>query len=241
VSSLQQWLAARALDGVDLTGVHRLLDVGCGDGRVTASLVDRIPDGEGVGIDPSPRMIAVAPSSRWLEFRVGSAETMSFRDEFDLVVSFNALHWVKEQFSALEAIAAALRRGGRATLVFVCDGPQPSLEDVAMTVTASPTWSDHFAAFTPPFVHPDPVAWQREATVAGFVAKSVRVDDLEWDFGTREAFTAWCAVGFGGWTGGLSSEDAERFVSDVVDAYAAARGSDHVFRFRQLVANLTRR
>ena len=221
--------------------MHRLLDVGCGDGRITESLVDRIPDGRGVGIDPSPRMVDVAPASERLTFEVGSAETMSFRDEFDLVVSFNALHWVQDQTAGLAAIAAALHTGGRATLVFVCDGPRPSLEDVAMTVTASPRWVDRFVRFAAPFVHPDPQQWQRDAESAGLIVDSLRVDDLEWDFGSREAFAAWCAVGFGGWTGHLPSEEADRFVSDVVDAYAAATHSDHVFRFRQLVANLTRR
>ncbi|HEU4999725.1 MAG TPA: methyltransferase domain-containing protein, partial [Lapillicoccus sp.] len=188
-------MAARALDGVDLTGVHRLLDVGCGDGRITESLVDRIPDGRGVGIDPSPRMIAVAPSSERLTFEVGSAETMSFDSEFDLVVSFNALHWVQDQAAALAAIAAALRPGGRASLVFVCDGPRPSLEDVAMTVTSSPRWMNRFVGFIAPYVHPDPQQWQRDAASAGLDVADLRVDDLEWDFGTRETFAAWCAVG----------------------------------------------
>jgi trans-aconitate 2-methyltransferase len=183
-------------------------------------------------------MIAVAPSSERLTFEVGSAETMSFDSEFDLVVSFNALHWVQDQAAALASIAAALRPGGRATLVFVCDGPRPSLEDVAMTVTTTPRWSDRFVGFTAPYRHPDPPQWQRDAASAGLDVTDLRVDDLEWDFGTREAFAAWCAVGFGGWTGDLASDEADRFVADVVDAYAAETGSDHVFHFRQLVAAL---
>src|SRR6476620_5220943 len=61
-----------------------------------------------------------------------------------------------------------------------------------------------------------------------------------WDFGPREAFTAWCAVGFGGWTGHLTAEEGSAFVDQVVDAYAEATGSDHVFRFMQLVGKLSR-
>jgi trans-aconitate 2-methyltransferase len=63
---------------------------------------------------------------------------------------------------------------------------------------------------------------------------------LSWDFRTRDAFAAWCAVGFGGWTGHLSEEDGSAFVEQVVDAYAAATGSDHEFRFMQLVGRLTK-
>ena len=186
-------------------------------------------------------MIAVAPSSDRLTFEAGSAETMTFRDAFDLVVSFNALHWVQDQTAALAAIAAALHAAGRATLVFVCDGPRPSIEDVAMAVTSSPQWAGRFGQFSAPYVHPDPVQWQRDSESVGLVVDDLHVNDLEWDFGSRAAFAAWCAVGFGGWTGDLASDDADRFVQDVVDAYASATGSDHVFRFLQMVANLIKR
>jgi trans-aconitate 2-methyltransferase len=240
VNTLQQWLARRALDDVDLRGVESLLDVGCGDGRVTQSLAERIPGGRCVGIDPSPGMVAVAPAGDGLTFQVGAAETMTFTDEFDLVVSFNALHWVPDQAAALTRVAAALHPGGRAMLVFVCAGPRPSVEDVAMTVAHSPRWQEAFAGFVAPFVHPHPVEWQGLARSAGLTVDDVRVDDLSWDFESREAFAAWCAVGFGGWTGHLSREDDAAFVAQVVDAYAATTGSDHVFRFMQLVGRLTR-
>jgi trans-aconitate 2-methyltransferase len=240
VNTLQQWLAARALDDVDLTGVRSLLDVGCGDGRITESLANRIPEGRAIGIDPSPGMIAVAPSSDRVIFEVGAAEAMTFQDEFDLVVSFNALHWVRDQVRALTAIATALHGGGRAVLVFVCDGPRPSIEDVAMMVAASGHWSALFPSFVAPYVHPDPEEWQRSARSVGLDVTELRVDDLEWDFGSRESFVAWCTVGFVGWTGSLSAGDATAFVADVVDAYAVASGSDHVFRFVQLVGKLTK-
>ncbi|MEP6648699.1 MAG: methyltransferase domain-containing protein [Lapillicoccus sp.] len=240
VNTLQQWLAGRALDDVHLDGVRSLLDVGCGDGRVTQSLAEQIPGARCVGIDPSPGMIAVAPASEHTRFEVGAVETMTFDDEFDVVVSFNALHWVKHQHRALETIGAAMHSGGRAVLVFVCAGPRSSLEDVAMALAATPRWSGSFPGFSAPFLHPDPEQWQRDAQSVGLGVSDVRVDDLQWDFGSRDAFAAWCAVGFGGWTGDLSAEDGQGFVDEVVAAYAAETGSDHVFRFMQLVGKLTK-
>lgn len=240
VNTLQQWLAGRALDDVNLVGVRSLLDVGCGDGRITQSLAAQIPGARCVGIDPSPGMIAVTPAADGIVFEVGAAETMTFDDEFDLVVSFNALHWVLDQDRAVAAIAAAMHHGGRAVLVFVCDGPRPSLEDIAMTVACSPRWSASFPRFSAPFVHPDPEQWQRDVEVVGLHVSDLRVDDLAWDFGSRDPFAAWCAVGFGRWTGDLSVQDGQEFVEDVVDAYVAEIGSDHLFRFMQLVGKLTK-
>ncbi|MEO7234792.1 MAG: hypothetical protein ABIW80_05405, partial [Lapillicoccus sp.] len=141
------------------------------------------------------------------------------------------------------AIARALHAGtppGRCLAVFVCAGPRPSLEDVAMTVARGPSWVRAFEGFAAPYVHPDPAVWRSTAEAAGLDVERMRVDDLEWDFGSREAFTAWCTVGFGAWTSRLTDEEVPRFMADVVDAYAAATGSPQTFRFMQLVASLRR-
>ena len=238
VSSLQQWLAERAAAGFTLRAVNRLLDIGCGDGRITAAIADHIPDATVIGVDPSPRMIAVAPSGPNLSFRLGDVNTLQFSAEFDAIVSFNALHWVPDQFGALVRIATALTPGGSALLVFVCAGDRPSLEDVAMEVVASQRWRSQFVDFEAPFVHPDVVEWEAMAWSAGLEVRERDVQDLSWDFGTRASFAEWCTVGFGAWTDRLDRGDAGAFVDDVVTAYGRATGSESVFRFMQLRAML---
>jgi len=68
----------------------------------------------------------------------------------------------------------------------------------------------------------------------------IRVDDLAWDFGSREAFTAWRTVGFGGWTSRLADPDVPEFMTQVVDAYEAQTGSAQTFRFMQLLGSTSR-
>lgn len=238
VSSLQQWLADRSLAGLELDGVQSLLDVGCGDGRVTAAIAARLPGARVVGIDPSPRMISVAQQADGLTFEVGDVCAMRFSAEFDAVVSFNALHWVPDQRGALTRIGAALHTAGRALLVFVCAGERPSLEQVAMETTATSAWAGHFTDYRAPFVHPEVEEWTSTAEGCGLDVVDTAVDDLSWDFGSRDAFTKWCAVGFGGWTERLPPESADDFVADVVAAYERAVGSAQIFRFMQLRARL---
>ena len=155
VSDLQQWLADRALDGLNLDGVRSLLDIGCGDGRITAEIARRIAAATVVGLDPSPRMISIAPAGRNLTFELGDVYSMTYQSTFDAVVSFNALHWVLDQRLALSRIAAALRPSGWAFLVFVCAGERPSLESVAMKVVRGTAWQRYFEDFDAPFIHPD--------------------------------------------------------------------------------------
>src|SRR3989440_12980568 len=110
ISTLQKTMADESLARLSLEGGERVLDVGCGDGKITAEIATRVPRGSVLGVDPSHDMIAFA-SSRFatkdhasLRFEVADARRMPYRNEFELLVSFNALHWVAEQEAALASI-----------------------------------------------------------------------------------------------------------------------------------------
>src|SRR5512140_1399422 len=103
-------MAAEVLALLRFDGHEQVLDVGCGDGRITAGIAARVPRGGVTGVDPSRAMIARAVATFGaathpnLRFGVGDARTLAFDDAFDRVVSFNALHWVPEQDAALRSI-----------------------------------------------------------------------------------------------------------------------------------------
>src|SRR5262245_21416562 len=61
-SSLQQVMAEEQLGLLTLEGTERILDVGCGDGKVTAELAARVPGGSVLGVDPSRDRVAFASS-----------------------------------------------------------------------------------------------------------------------------------------------------------------------------------
>jgi trans-aconitate 2-methyltransferase len=241
VSALQMWVATQSLAGVAMAGDERVLDVGCGDGRITAAIADQLPDGSILGIDPSPRMIAAAGpfASPRLRFAVGDVLSMDFRDEFDAVVSFNALHWVPDQHGALTRIRAALRHRSWALVQAVCAGPRPSLEALAMRTCDEPAWREHFAGFRAPFVHVDPDRYAELAAGAELRLTDREVSDLTWDFDTAEEFARWCRVGFDSWTARLPDDAAaDAFVAAVLDRYEQVTGSPRRLQFMQLRARL---
>ncbi|MGH6887007.1 MAG: class I SAM-dependent methyltransferase, partial [Geminicoccales bacterium] len=146
-NTLQRWLADEHLAMLELDGTERVLDIGCGDGRITAAIARRLKSGSVLGIDPSTHMIDFAKAhfaDPNLAFAVGDATTLSYRGEFDLVVSFNALHWVRDQNAALRGIREALKPTGRAFLEFVPQGPRKCLEDVIEETCASERWAPCF-------------------------------------------------------------------------------------------------
>ena len=63
ISQLQETMAAEVLSLLDLKGIERVLDVGCGNGKVTAEIASRVPHGTVLGIDSSAEMVAFAATS----------------------------------------------------------------------------------------------------------------------------------------------------------------------------------
>jgi trans-aconitate 2-methyltransferase len=249
-ASLQAAMAARTLAQLDVEGGEHVLDVGCGDGRVTAEVAARVPRGSVLGIDPSREMIAHAMSAYApaacpnLRFEVGDARDIPDRHEFDLVVSFNALHWEHEQEDALRSIRGALRPGGRAIVRFVPAGPRASLEDVIDEVRRSPRWDVHFRGFRRPDVHPSPEEYRAMAERNGFVVEEIGVEDEAWDFGTEESFAGWCRANFVAWTGRLPADESDAFIADVLGRYrsAVAVGPEeaNTFKFYQMAIRMRR-
>ena len=93
----------------DVSG-QRILDLGCGDGVLTASLVEK--GASVLGVDSSSEMIADA-IARGLDASVMDATALPFEDEFDAVFTNAVLHWIKDHDAVLAGVHRALKPGGR--------------------------------------------------------------------------------------------------------------------------------
>jgi trans-aconitate methyltransferase len=240
-SGLQEAMAAEVLALLDLRGNERVLDIGCGDGRVTAEIASRLPSGSVVGVDASNDMIdfATAHAARPnLHFQVANAANLRFHNEFDLIVSFNALHWLPDPDPPFRCIHAAMKSTAHAQLRLVPDGERKSLETVLEETRKSPRWANYFQQFTNPYLHLTP-----EQYAAAAERNNLRVDALHaaaksWDFHTRENFFAAGNVTFVEWTRRLPDSERPAFINDVLDRYqvvaADTPAEAHTFKFYQL-------
>ena len=113
-----QW-AKELIPKLKLQGNEALLDIGCGDGKITAELARCLPDGWAVGVDSSEKMINLAqntfPPKDYpnLTFQVMDARKLTFQSEFDMVFSNAALHWIVDQKAVLAGVQRSLKPGGR--------------------------------------------------------------------------------------------------------------------------------
>jgi SAM-dependent methyltransferase len=106
-------LGAPLIDLLQPRAGERVLDVGCGDGALTAQLVECGCTVVGVDANESQVLAARARGLRGLDVERHRIEELPFVGEFDAVLSNAVLHWVRDQPAALARIARALKPGGR--------------------------------------------------------------------------------------------------------------------------------
>lgn len=130
---------------------ERILDIGCGTGRLTQVIADAGADV--VGIDTSPEMIAQARAQYpKLEFQVADGQSFVCRQKFDACFSNAALHWMREPERVLQSVSSALRPQGRFVAEF---GGQGNVERIlralaaALTRRGKPHTSKDFQGYFP--------------------------------------------------------------------------------------------
>ncbi|MEA3225659.1 MAG: methyltransferase domain-containing protein, partial [Planctomycetota bacterium] len=94
---------------LELRGDERIVDLGCGDGALTAELAALVPDGSILGIDASESMIETARKGHAeanLQFELLDISAIDFDSEFDVVFSNATLHWIKDHTELLANVLA---------------------------------------------------------------------------------------------------------------------------------------
>ena len=187
----------------ELLGLMRLspdesvLDIGCGDGRHTAHIASLVPDGQVVGLDRSPEMIAFAqdnfPIADFpnLRFVPGDAGSLPFDGKFDVVFSNAVLHWVLDHKPVLAGIARSLRANGRCVLQMGGKGNGSDVIRALDRCLADPKWRGSPHSPNIPYGFHDCAEYRVWLVESGLIPDSVELIEKDMIHPTREAFTGW--------------------------------------------------
>jgi trans-aconitate methyltransferase len=151
-SSAQRKAAIELLQSIEFKGDECVLDVGCGDGKITAEIASSLRKGAVIGVDASPDMIEFAQKiyqnsfNPNLMFSLQNASQLNFDKDFDIVFSSFALHWVLDQHLFLQGANKSLKPSGYLVLVIPLDFSL-TLEASAKSILAKPEWSQYFRDF----------------------------------------------------------------------------------------------
>lgn len=196
-SVVQQTWARELLEKLNLRGDEHILDIGCGDGKVTAEIAGAVPRGSVTGADASPQMIGFAKKTFStdkfpnLRFRVMDAKEIKFERKFDLLFSNAALHWVDDHEKILRGAAAVLKSGGR--LIVSCGG-KGNAHDVFVALRPEmrlKRWREFFRKMPPPYFFYAPGDYEKWLPKAGFKINSLKLVPKDATYPGADGFATW--------------------------------------------------
>ena len=224
-SKAQQKWARELIAKLNLKGSEDILDLGCGDGKVTAEIACAVANGSVVGVDSSEPMIALArqkypqKENRNLSFEVMDATRLSFKERFDVVFSNAALHWVKEHEPVVEGLYRSLRSGGKILLQMRGEGNAAAILCVLEALQRSNEWSGYFAGFEFPYGFLGIEEYKRLLDKSGFGIERVELIPKDMEHDGRLGLEGWVRTTWLPYTQRIPEEKRDRFVEALVSAY----------------------
>ena len=160
-------LGASILARLDPKAGERVLDLGCGDGVLTAQI--SAAGAVVTGVDASPEMVRAA-AARGVDAHLVDARKLPFHGEFDAVFSNAVLHWVPEADAVIAGVARSLRPGGRFVAEF---GGHTNVAAIAVAIRA--VFGRHGVRYSSPWYYPTPDEYRARLEANGFVVRDVRL------------------------------------------------------------------
>jgi len=220
----QQW-ANELIALLQLTGDETVLDLGCGDGKVTAEIAGIVDRGTVVGIDNSAAMIALAkrryPGQQHpnLSFRVMDAGNLSFAECFDLVFSNAVLHWLKQHQPVIDGLYRSLKTGGKILLRMGGKGDAAGMRAAIERARDSARWSQYFIGFEFPYTFLGGDEFRVMLETAGFTVKGLELVAKDMAHEGRAGLAGWVRTTWLPYTQRLPEDLRESFIEAVCSSY----------------------
>jgi len=232
ISSEHKKWAEEALSKIRINGNERVLDIGCGDGKITAYIASLLPKGSVLGIDNSADMISFAKNKfhqpNWpnLSFQYGDATDLRYKEEFDLVVSFACLHWILDQIPVLKGIKRSLKLKGRLLVQFGGRGNVDEVLEIVNKKISEDKWARYFTDFTFHYGFFGVEEYQSWLDEAGF--RTVRVELIPKDmvYSSIEGLVCWMESTWLPYIARIPNGLQQDFIREVTEDYVSTHPLD---------------
>jgi trans-aconitate 2-methyltransferase len=231
-SAAQQQWACELIAKLALSGSEYVLDLGCGDGKVTAEIADWVPHGTVIGIDNSSSMIALArqqyPARRYpnLTFELMDARELGFENQFDVVFSNAVLHWIKDHRLVVEGLFKSLKPKGKILLQMGAKDGVSLYLSVLDQIMLLPEWKSYFQNFEFPYGFMGVEEHEVMLLAAGFQIQRVELIAKDALHANKEKFKGWIRTTWLPYTERVPEGEREQFIELIATKYLEKKPPD---------------
>lgn len=222
-SSAQEIWAGELIAKLNLSGSEQVLDLGCGDGKISSVIAERLVTGNVIGIDASKDMISLAhdiySERRNLNFKHGDAIRFLYKEKFDVIFSNAVLHWVKDHVAVLDNCYQSLRSEGNILLQMGGKGNAGAFVDVVTEVTKQSKWKSYFESFTFPYHFYSVENYESWLNSAGFEPERIEYINKDMQHEGKHGLMGWFRTTWMPYINQLPKQKRESFINNVVDNY----------------------
>jgi trans-aconitate 2-methyltransferase len=170
ISGTMEALGLEVLARLDLAGDELVLDAGCGSGRITGALIERLPRGRVIGVDQSPSMVHAARQRLGpeVDLRVADLLELQLEQPVDAILSTATFHWISDHPRLFRRLCAALRPGGRLMAQCGGEGNITVLRGKVAPLLSRDPYAEHFLDWRPPWNYAGADATHARLLAAGF-------------------------------------------------------------------------
>lgn len=217
ISGPMESLGLEVLARLNLKGDETVLDAGCGSGRITQALIERLPRGQAIAVDQSPSMVDSARKrlGPGADIRMLDLLELELEGPVDAILSTATFHWIADHDRLFQRLHAALRPGGR--LVAQCggEGNIEVLRGYVAPLLSREPYAEHFRDWAPPWNYASAPKTHERLLSAGFASAECRLTPAPREPEYPREFLAMIVLG--PHVQQLPEELRERFMDDVLD------------------------
>lgn len=228
ISDPQVAMSKPVLDRLKLVGDEMVLDAGCGSGRVTQLLLERLPDGHVIAVDAAPSMVEEARAALGARATVfqSDLQQLTVAEPVDAAFSNAVFHWVPDHQLLFDRLFAALKPGGQ--LVAQCGGKGniDRLRKLAAEVATAEPYATALTGWSDPWNYASPEETRQRLEIAGFTDIETWLEP--WPVDPPEPREYLRTVCLGHHLAALPEHLRDQFLDTVADRYGEPATLDYV-------------
>jgi trans-aconitate methyltransferase len=231
-STNQYAWAQELIPKLHLSGNESLLDIGCGDGKITVELAKALPQGRVIGIDSSQDMINLAqtlfPTNDYpnLSFQQADARNFVFQAIFDRVFSNAVLHWIPDQQAVLYCVEKSLKHGGKLLFQMAGKGNAQRILNILGGMLQVEPWKQYFESFMFPYGFFDTKEYTSLLEEADLEPLRVELFPKDMKLQGAEGLAGWVRTTWLPFTEKLPEELKTKFIDELVTCYLQNHPTD---------------